>query len=140
MSFTKLMSDHNFESSDYSRDSFDRFGDDLSELILSYLSLKDKFRYECVAKQWRRLVFTKKTESIHYDEQTLYENIFNYKILIYFSINRSVDQTSKLLPKCPNINFFTFFDKVFARISAHNSHRSLSTTQLNSLLSGFYIH
>ena len=43
----------------YSRDSFDCFGDDLTELILSFMSFEDKIRLECVAKQWRRLVFKK---------------------------------------------------------------------------------
>ena len=43
----------------YSFDSFDRFGDDLTELILSYLTFEDKVRLECVSKQWRRLVFNK---------------------------------------------------------------------------------
>ena len=43
----------------YSRDSFDRFGDDLTELILSFMTFEDKIRLECVAKQWRRLIFNK---------------------------------------------------------------------------------
>ena len=34
----------------YSKDSFDRFGDDLCEEVLSYLTFEDKFRFECVAK------------------------------------------------------------------------------------------
>ncbi|CAG2101796.1 unnamed protein product, partial [Medioppia subpectinata] len=34
----------------YARDSMDRFGDDLCQYLLSYLSLKDRFRYECVSK------------------------------------------------------------------------------------------
>ena len=37
----------------------DRFGDDLTELILSYLTLEDKFRLECVSKQWKRYIFNK---------------------------------------------------------------------------------
>ena len=43
----------------YPKNSFDRFGDDLTELILQYLTLEDKVRLECVSKQWRRLVFNK---------------------------------------------------------------------------------
>ena len=43
----------------YSRDSFDRFGDDLTELILSFMSLENKIKLECVAKQWQRFVFNK---------------------------------------------------------------------------------
>src|SRR6266700_6390662 len=43
----------------YSKSSFDRFGDDLCELILSYMAFEDKFRLECVAKQWLRVVFNR---------------------------------------------------------------------------------
>ena len=40
------------------RDSFeDRFCDDLCEDILQYLSLEDRFRLECVSKQFQRTVF-----------------------------------------------------------------------------------
>ena len=35
----------------------DRFGDDLTELILSFLWFEDKIRLECVSKQWKRCVF-----------------------------------------------------------------------------------
>ena len=53
---------HNYSSSQmkvYAKNSFDRFGDDLTELILQYLTFEDKIRLECVSKQWRRLVFNK---------------------------------------------------------------------------------
>ena len=43
----------------YRKDSFDRFGDDLTELILSFLWFEDKIRLECVSKQWKRCVFQK---------------------------------------------------------------------------------
>ena len=45
----------------YFADSFDRFSDDLIELIASYLSLEDKTRLQCVSKQWRRTVFQRQT-------------------------------------------------------------------------------
>ncbi|CAG2116135.1 unnamed protein product [Medioppia subpectinata] len=41
----------------YAKNSMDRFGDDLYGLILSYLSLEDRFRCECVSKQFQRTVF-----------------------------------------------------------------------------------
>ncbi|CAG2106117.1 unnamed protein product [Medioppia subpectinata] len=41
----------------YAKDSMDRFGDDMFGLILSYLSLEDRFRCECVSKQIQRTVF-----------------------------------------------------------------------------------
>src|SRR5690349_14078889 len=45
----------------YSADSFDRFGDDLSEVLLTHLPLKDKIRLQCVSKQWRRTLFQRQT-------------------------------------------------------------------------------
>jgi hypothetical protein len=40
-------------------DSFDRFGDDLCEVLISYLSISDKIGFECVSKQWKSLIFNK---------------------------------------------------------------------------------
>jgi hypothetical protein len=39
--------------------SFHRFGDDLCELLLSYVTISDKIALECVSKQWQRLIFNK---------------------------------------------------------------------------------
>ncbi|CAG2116927.1 unnamed protein product [Medioppia subpectinata] len=41
----------------YAKNSMDRFGDDLCALIVSYLTFEDRFRYECVSKQFQRTVF-----------------------------------------------------------------------------------
>ncbi|CAG2108735.1 unnamed protein product [Medioppia subpectinata] len=38
----------------YALNSMDRFGDDLCQLLLSYLSLEDRFRLELVSKQFQR--------------------------------------------------------------------------------------
>ncbi|CAG2117043.1 unnamed protein product, partial [Medioppia subpectinata] len=38
----------------YAKDSMDRFGDDLCELLLSYFPFEDQFRCECVSKQFQR--------------------------------------------------------------------------------------
>ena len=46
----------------YSKSSFDRFGDDLCELILSYLSFDDKIRAQCVSTQFSRSVYQKQYE------------------------------------------------------------------------------
>ncbi len=43
----------------YERKSFDRFGDDFCELILSYLEINDKIRLQFVNSQWRRCIFNK---------------------------------------------------------------------------------
>ena len=61
------------------RQSFsDRICDDLSEVILQYLSLKDKLRMECVSKQFRRTVFVKQSvidssDYIFYDKKDLFK-------------------------------------------------------------------
>ena len=49
--------DYSSQMKVYLKDSMDRFGDDLTELILSYLIFEDKIRLECVSKQWKRCVF-----------------------------------------------------------------------------------
>jgi hypothetical protein len=55
--------------------SFERFGDDLSELLLSYLSVSDKVRYECVSKQWSRLIFNKLQNIIITNKQYVIQHI-----------------------------------------------------------------
>ena len=46
----------------YSKSSFDRYGDDLCELILGYLSFSDKIRVECVSTQFCRSVYKNQYE------------------------------------------------------------------------------
>ena len=46
----------------FPKNSMNRFGDDLTEEVLQYLTFEDKVRLECVSKQWRRLVFNKQFE------------------------------------------------------------------------------
>ena len=53
---------HNYSNTQmkvYSKDSFNRFGDDLTKEIFQYLTLEDKIRLECVSKQWQRCVYNK---------------------------------------------------------------------------------
>ena len=88
----------------YDKNSFDRFGDDLTEEILQYMTLEDKIRLECVSKQWMRCVFNK---------QYVIEIEIRYKRTkqIYFT-SMSLPPTKKrsyevylesLLKKCSNI-------------------------------------
>ena len=42
--------------------SFDRIDDDLCEVLLSYLSLEQKFRFECVSKQFKRCVYQRQNQ------------------------------------------------------------------------------
>ena len=69
----------------YAKDSFERFGDDLTELIVSYLWFEDKVRLECVSKQWRRYVYQKqfvlcidKEESKHCLRGLVNKSSYNY--------------------------------------------------------------
>ncbi|CAG2113939.1 unnamed protein product [Medioppia subpectinata] len=78
----------------YAKNSMDRFGDDLCQLLLSYLSLEDCFQYECVSKQFQRTVF----ESV--------DCIEIYNELVNKVINRETIDAKKLVTiakKCPNI-------------------------------------
>ncbi len=50
--------------SGFNCDSFERFGDDLSEQLLSYLTISDKIHFELVSKQWKSLKFNKQQKLI----------------------------------------------------------------------------
>ena len=63
--------------------SFNRFDDDLSEVLITYLSIEDKFRFECLSKQWQRLVFNKEkqlTIDFRSDDQKLFTKDNNWVI------------------------------------------------------------
>ena len=49
-------------NSRYSKDSFDRFGDDLCGFLLKFLDPNDKFLLECVSKQWKKNLYSQCTE------------------------------------------------------------------------------
>ena len=46
------------------KSSFDRFGDDLTQLILNYLPTEDKFRFECLSRVIRNNIFNKQTRLV----------------------------------------------------------------------------
>jgi len=100
------MSSKKVTKSGYSCDSFLRFGDDLSEDILSYLTFEDNFRYECISRQWHSLVFNK-------------QNVFNFCDIfgkdLYKEIIIDLKTFESILKKCPNITSFVFnvyFDNI----------------------------
>ncbi|XP_054155977.1 uncharacterized protein LOC128954423 [Oppia nitens] len=80
------------------KDSFDRFGDDLCQLLLTNLSIDDKLRLQSVSKQWLALIFNTETDLV-----------FCRKLLDRMSLDsiRDYYQTIKLFQvivrKCPNI-------------------------------------
>jgi hypothetical protein len=58
--FKSINNNNNNNEIDLKRDSFsDRFCDDLCEVLLSYLSLEDKIRFECVSKQFQNCIYIK---------------------------------------------------------------------------------
>ncbi|CAG2109834.1 unnamed protein product, partial [Medioppia subpectinata] len=78
----------------YAKNSMDRFGDDMCALILSYLSLEDRFRLECVSKQFQRTVFG-----------SVVDITLNYR-LIRKLLNETTIKTQLLTTigiKCPKI-------------------------------------
>ena len=87
------------------KNSFDRLGDDLTELILQYLTFEDKVRLECVSKQWRRLVFNKQfaieLSMTEFSEHTKDSLRILYRRRGLSSDNRSALES--LLNKSPNI-------------------------------------
>ena len=56
------------------KSSFNRFGSDLSELILSYLSVSDKLTLECLSKHTRSLIFNKQKSIIISNNYVNYGN------------------------------------------------------------------
>ena len=98
-----LMFDNRNAKKVYRKDSMDRFGDDLTELILSFLWFEDKIRLECVSKQWKRCVF----------QRQFVIEIDSYSKESYDSLNKLIDKDDNyhldeealesVLKKCPNI-------------------------------------
>ena len=92
----------------YSKNSFDRFGDDLNELILQYLILEDKIRLECVSKQWQRCVYQRQTV-IEINESKPTKECLTRLIKRNEYSQPLLDRESleSVLKKCPNITRFS---------------------------------
>src|ERR1700712_3011936 len=104
MSSNKLVDNRYVE---YSRDSFrHRICDDLSEVILQYLSLEDKLRLQCVSKQFQRTIFQRHYELKFYADK----EFIDCRLLIK---NNGIDLKSfeLLLKKCPNLRSIQFFGR-----------------------------
>jgi len=70
-------------SNDLWRQSFGRFCDDLTQVIISFLPIADKIRLECVSKQFQRLIFNKQFDlTIH--PRSTEEKIFSDKLIKEF--------------------------------------------------------
>ncbi|CAG2113202.1 unnamed protein product, partial [Medioppia subpectinata] len=87
------------EDKQQAKNSMDRFGDDLCALIVSYLSFEDRFRYECVSKQFQRTVF----ESVV--DLTVEQRLMRQQ-KTRFSPN--IELLTTIAKKCPNIQCIDF--------------------------------
>jgi len=87
----------------------DRFGDDLTELILSFLAFEDKVKLQCVSKQWRRVIFNKQFLIEIIDPKTYGSRPGEHNLpKLIRKVHRkwTLDFASLeiLLKKCPNLN------------------------------------
>ncbi|XP_054155976.1 uncharacterized protein LOC128954422 [Oppia nitens] len=95
------------------RDSFDRFGDDLVELLLSSMktTIEDKFKLQLVSKQWQRLIFNGQTD-IQID-------------LYYHNYSQTVKLFAAIILKCPNIKTLAISYHYYNMVSQNNRIDSL---------------
>jgi hypothetical protein len=92
------------------KQSFDyRICDHLCEVLFSYLSFKDKIRFECVSKQWRKCVFVKQFV-IDFNDYNNY-NKYNKFLLNKNQINEKAIEI--VLKKCQNIRCLLFTSQQF---------------------------
>ena len=75
----------NSTPSSHDKPSFSRFGDDLGEVILSYLSIRDKIRFECLSKQTQTLIYNKQKSIIISNNYMNYINNSSVNQLLYKS-------------------------------------------------------
>ena len=89
------------------KSSFDRFGDDLSELILSFLPFEDKIRFECVSKQWQSLIYNKQFKlGILKVRTNLCKSYDLPKLFFKIGFHCKTRSLESVLKKCPNIRRF----------------------------------
>ncbi|CAG2173076.1 unnamed protein product [Oppiella nova] len=82
-------------SLEFSKDSFDRFGDDLCRLLLSYLPFEEHFRRECLSKQFQRCLH------ISIKVLTITDTLFAKMSAKCGSFGTHI--LTDILKKCPNI-------------------------------------
>ncbi|CAG2175233.1 unnamed protein product, partial [Oppiella nova] len=82
-------------SLEYSKDSFDRFGDDLCQLLLSFLPFEEHFRRECLSKQFQRC--------LHNSIKVLTITDTLFAKMSAKSGSFGTDILTDIIKKCPNI-------------------------------------
>ncbi|CAG2103258.1 unnamed protein product [Medioppia subpectinata] len=122
----------------YAKNSMDRFGDDLCQLLLYYLSLEDRFRLESVSKQFQRTVFESVVDITLNDKlinrfryecvskqfrRNIYKSVVNFKLndkLIRKMPERYYPQMlATITTKCPNIEIIDCRRLESSRLSSH---------------------
>ena len=94
----------------YERDSMEKFGDDLTEEVLQYLCFGDKLKFECLSKQWQRLVFNKEMEidtiNIRLSVRKDFIELKNSFIQIFQTEKYRLERNHliSVVKKCPNIS------------------------------------
>ena len=90
----------------------DRICDDFSEVLLQFLSLEDKLRFECVSKQFQSTVFRKqyKITFVSYLKMNT-KNKISEEIEEKDYDNHYLKFIESLLKKCPNIQIMFIFAK-----------------------------
>ena len=119
------------------RDSFERFGDDLTQVLLRYLSFKDIFRFECLSKQIQRLVFNSITDLKVYNKCCLW-----FDSVLMSDKTLKIKTLESVLKKCQNIKTlemlrFTDSEKeinLFIKYCHHLNEIKLDFDELNHQL------
>jgi hypothetical protein len=96
----------NNEDFDLNRESFSgRICDDLCEVLLSYLSFEDKIRFECVSKQWQKLIYNKQYILEVNETSDKSKNCLNSLLKAKKrSYNLNIKAFESILKKCKFIN------------------------------------
>ena len=84
----------------YAKNSFDRFGDDLNALILSYLTFEDKIRLECVSKQWQRCVYQRQFVIEIFDKES--DHLNDVLEAFFFNIELKKQRQTQLIEQTIN--------------------------------------
>ncbi|XP_054155994.1 uncharacterized protein LOC128954439 [Oppia nitens] len=80
------------------KNSFDRFGDDLCQLLLTYLAIDDRLRLQSVSKQWLALIFNTQTHLVI--DKNLLKRLSLDSIRDYY---QTIKLFQVIVRKCPNI-------------------------------------
>ncbi len=107
-------------------DSFERFCDDLCEVLLSFLPISDKIKFECLSKQWNRLVFNRKQKLIitysEDNEYTIKRICYDRKLSDDSSFTEYRINTILLEKLLPKFKFITHLEINMSKDSTYKFH------------------